>query len=171
MRPLYEITADLIALDAVLDEFEGDLSKAGPNVEAWLTEVEGEEAAKLDGYVNLMKSLEMESAAARAEAEQFLCKAKARTDKFEYLKAMLAGHLRATGKSKVKTAGGRTLSIVGNGGHRPVIVDVTDPMALQERFREVEVSISKEKIREALTEGEDLPFARFGDRGTHLRIA
>ena len=170
MEPLYEITADLIRLNEILDECEGDLTKAGPEIEIYFAEIEGKEAQKLDNYVGLVKTLEMESIAARAEAEQYLAKAAARTRKAEYLLATLHGHMKATQRTKIRTAAGRVLSVVGNGGLLPVAIDEDIvPASLPERFQEI--SVDKGAIREALQNGEKLPFARLLPRGTHLRIS
>lgn len=66
MRPLYEITDDLRRMLDLADETGGELDAAAAE---YLATVEAEEAVKLDGYANLIRTLEMEEAAARAEAE------------------------------------------------------------------------------------------------------
>ena len=50
MRPLYEITVDLMRLNDLLDEIEGDLSRLGEResaVTAWMDALAGEESHKL----------------------------------------------------------------------------------------------------------------------------
>src|SRR4051812_6848791 len=106
-RALYELTADLHQLNDLLEEIEGDLSRCGemePTVTAWLDALADEQAAKLDGYVGLIRQLQMEAAAAKAEEEQWAAKRKAREGRARFLELRLKAHLEATGQPKVTTA-------------------------------------------------------------------
>lgn len=174
-RPLYAIGEDLLQLNDLLEACEGDLSRVGelePAVTAWLTSLEAEQAWKLDGYVNLVRQLEMEAAAAQSEAEQWQAKAGARRKRAEYLKDRLKRHLEATGQPKVMTATGRTVAVVGNGGQRPVAIrDGADPMDYPAKFRRWSVEFDRAAVRTALECGEDVPFASLAERGTHLRVS
>jgi hypothetical protein len=176
MRPLYAITADLHQLNDLLDEIEGDLSRLGemePAVTGWLELLGEEQAAKLDGYVGLIKTLEMEAAAAQAEKEQWQAKEKARTARADYLKAKLKQHLEATGQLKVQTASGRVVTVQKNGGVQPLeIKPGTDPLDLPPQFVRVvtEYSVDKAQVRAALERGEPLNFAELLPRGTSLRV-
>lgn len=174
MAALYQITDDLIRLNDLLEELEGDLSRCGemePAVTAWLEQLEHDQAAKLDSYVGLLRTLEMEAAAARAEKEQWAAKERSRTARAEYLKARLLRHLEATGQAKVTTASGRVVSVVKNGGVAPMEIrpDVTVD-ALPSRFVRVVREVDKAAVRAALEAGESLGFAELLPRGTGLRI-
>ena len=48
--------------------------------------------------------------------------------------------------------------------------DSVSPTELPEKFQKVNVEIDKTAIRSALEAGEDLDFARLGDRGASIRI-
>ena len=174
MSSLYQITDDLIRLNELLEEVEGDMSRLGemePAVTAWLERLEQDQGAKLDSYIGLLRTLEMEAAAARAEREQWAAKERSRTARAEYLKARLLRHLEATGQAKVTTASGRVVSVVKNGGVSPLeIKPGTDPAALPGEYVRTVLSIDKEAVRKALEAGEVLDFAELLPRGTSLRV-
>lgn len=167
MRPLYEITDDLRRMLDLADETGGELDAAAAE---YLATVEAEEAVKLDGYANLIRTLEMEEAAARAEAEQYQLKAAARADAVKRLKGRLLDHLTATGRTKVQTAKGRTISVQANGGKAPVKWSSVEVADLPPRFVVVRQEIDREAVREALERGEVLEFATLGEKGQHVRI-
>ena len=163
-RPLYAITAELIALNERLDDGALD-----PEIDAYLAGLEAEQAVKLDGYLALLGQLRMEAVAARAERDQWAAKEQARTDRIARLEARLKAHLEATGQPKVTTATGRVVSIVRNGGTLPVeYKPLIRPSDLPAEYQRVE--INKPAVREALERGEQLDFAELLPRGTHLRI-
>lgn len=173
-RPLFEITDDLLKLNDLLDEVEGDVSRFGemePAITAYMDSLAGEEAAKLDAYVNLIRQLESEAAVAKAEAEQYAKKAKTRESRAAWLKERLKMHMEQTGQGKVDTERGRTVTIQRNGGKLPVTVnDSVDLNAIPLWCVKIVRSVDTDAVRSALERGEALDFARLGERGTHLRI-
>lgn len=53
----------------------------------------------------------------------------------------------------------------------PLIVDPdVNPTHLPEQFQKVSVEVNTTTIREALKQGEELPFAHLGDAGHHIRV-
>jgi hypothetical protein len=172
-RTLFAIGADLLALDALLDECGGDVSdpKVEAAVEAWHAELAADEAAKLDGWVGWVEPLEREAKAARAEAAEFAARAQARERAAAAAKARMLDHLLATGRTKAVTASGRTISAQQNGGLPPVVIDPdADPATAADRLCQVHRRIDPASVRLALQAGETLPFARLGERGFQLRI-
>ena len=171
MRPLYAIRADVLAISDILEEAEGDLSACTPALELWLAALENEQAEKLDSFIDLIKTLRMEAVAAKAEKDQWAAKEKARTNRADYLERMLREHLEATGQRKVTTATGRTVAVVANGGKPPVVyAEAVDPAAVPEEFRRVKTEIDTQRVQLFLESGGSLPFARLGERGSHLRV-
>lgn len=173
MRSLYSITADLVSINDLLEDIEGDLSRLGemePAVTAWLDNLGAEASAKLDGYVAWLRQLRMEAAAAREESERWRMKAKARDGRADYLMDRLRRFMQATAQPKIVTDTGNVLTVCVNGGAMPMEVD---PLALEDYPREFKVwkeEVNKDAIRAALTEGREFPFARFAPRGAHVRI-
>ena len=173
-RPLYELTAELNRLNDLLEECEGDLSRLGdmePAVTAWLESLEGEQAMKLDGYIMLIRQLQAEAAAAKAEEAEWAAKRRARESRATFLQARLKAHLEKTGQAKVTTAAGRVVSVVKNGGVVPLEVKAgVNLYELPDEFVNYEPVLNKTAVRAALEAGRELPFAELLERGTSLRI-
>ncbi len=171
MKSLYEIGADLLALAEVLDACDGDLSKCETDVLAWIERAEGEQSEKLDRYIGLIRQLEMESAAAKAEADQWAAKSKTRGNTADFLKARLKAHLEATGQAKAVTATGRVVAIQKNGGALPLKLALAIDLAtVPTAFVRVTTDLDRDAVRKALEAGDVLDFASLGERGTQLRI-
>jgi hypothetical protein len=171
MPTLFQIGEDFQALDQLLDELGGDISD--PTVESaimqWQESLAADEAVKLDGYCNYVKQLDAFAATMTAEAAEYTKRAQQYTNRAKWLKARMLAYLQSQGRTKATTATGRTIAIQANGGKPPLVLadglQVDDvPAVFTQR------SIDESAIREALENGESLPFARLGDRGIHLRI-
>ena len=171
-RPLYAVTADLLALDALLDECEGDLSdpRAEAAVDAWAAELLADEGRKLDGAVAYVRQLEMEAEAARAEADEWRRRQEGRLRRARRVKGVLLDHLARTGRARVGLPSGLAVVARANGGRPPVEIDPVDPEHVPAEYRRVLVGIDQAAVRVALEAGTRLSFARLGDRGTHLRV-
>lgn len=174
MKTLFEIGSDMERIDALLDECEGDLSKAEsimPEVHSYLAQLDEDQAEKLEGYCLYLRKLETEEAAAKEEAERWQAKAKARLSRAEYLKANLKAHLERTGQKEVRTATGRVIALQASGGQPALQIDEDwrrTPAAAPYEVTRVEPN--KAAIREALESGEELPFARLLPRTQRLVI-
>jgi len=172
-RTLFNITEDLLTIERLIDEVEGDIS--APEVEAaitaWMAEMGGDQAVKCDGYIGLIRKWEMQAAAAKAERDQYAKIAQVRGNRIDALKQRLKEHMERTGQAKIETATGRTIAIQKNGGKAPMVVDpVVDPQAVDARYQRITIDLDNEAVRAALEAGEKLAFASLGERGTSLRI-
>lgn len=172
-RSLFDIGEDLLALESLIESLDGDISD--PAVDAaiteWFAEMAQNQGAKCDNYVALIRKWEMESSAAKAEAEQYAKAAKVREARITRLKERLKQHMELTRQTKIETPTGRTIAIQNNGGSVPLIIDANvQPDRLEERFQRKTITLDAEAVRKALDAKETLPFAQLGQRGTHLRI-
>ena len=171
MKSLFEIGDEFAQIHALLHETGGELTpEIEGHVTAWLESLADEEAAKMDGYAAYIKFLDMEAVAAKAEAEQWAKRAQVRTNAAKRLKDRVRDHLTATGRTKVTSAKGVVISVQANGGKPPLEVDTVDPATVPDHLCRVVRSLDGDAVRAAIEAGETLPFARLGDRGTHLRI-
>lgn len=171
MPTLYAISDELLALNAALEECGGEIN-AVPGLAEWFDRLAEDQGIKLDSYVNLTRQLDMEAAAARSEAEQWLAKAKARERNADSLRARLLDFLVRTGQPKSMTATGRVVAVQANGGRPPVeLADSIDPAKLEARFVRYTAAVNKIAVAEALERGEELPFAKFGERGCRLKVS
>lgn len=177
MQPLFQIGNDLLTLNDLIDERDGDITD--PEVETalnqWLLELTGNEAVKLDSYVYLIKQLIGESDMLHDEAVEYSAKSKARLTRADWLKRRLKMHLEATGRTKIGTAKGHTVYTQTNGGQKPVTIndDMYSPHEVPEKFVKIKKEFDVNAIRKALeADDADLPvgLARLGEVGTHLRI-
>lgn len=176
MQPLFEIGNDLLTLNDLMDERDGDF--ADPEVVAaldtWLKELKDQEATKLDGYVALIKQLTMEAETMSDEAKGYARKAITRTRRVDHLKSRLKQHLEATGKQTTRTAKGYTVFVQKNGGKPPLTIndEMYSAAELPDHLVKVKREFDLEAIRKALEAGEELPvgFAEIGEPGTHLSI-
>lgn len=173
MPALFEIGNSFAALDCVLDEIGGDVSDPAVDriVTDWFAELQQQEADKLENYCQYIRRLESEPAVAKAEAEQFTAKAKARENRVKWLKEKMKAYLEAANRKEAVTSAGRKVCVQPNGGAVPVIMsDAVPVQACPREYLRVKTEADPHAIRVALESGVVLPFAKLGERGTQLRI-
>lgn len=172
MKTLYHLTDEAVRLAESLEACEGDLSKV-EGLEELLDRHAADVAEKLDAYLAVMKTLEMEAAAAKAEEEQWAAKRKSREARVAFLKDRLKQHLEATGQTQVRTATGRVIALQANGGALGMEIAMSSPPAdTPEQYVTVTRTWNKDALREALgcADPEVQQFARLLPRGCSLRI-
>lgn len=173
MPTLYAIADELLALNGLLDEREGDISDPDVSAafDAWFDEIAQDQASKLESCVGLLSTWEMEIVAAKSEVDQWAAKVRTREKRRDHFKARLKQFLELTGQPKATTSHGRTLSIRANGGKLPLdLDDPLDPAKVPDSLCRIRREIDRAAVIAALEAGEDLPFARLLPRGSHLRI-
>ena len=168
MPTLYEIREDCIALDEILTGADGDITD--PAVEevvmAWFEEVGDDIDDKLEAYGVVIREMESRALVRRMEGERLIAQAKVQENSARGLKERLLWFMGDRGVTKVETPKFR-FSIAKNGGQLPLVINEQE---VPEDYLAVEYRVNKEKIREHLKSGGLLSFAKFGERGEHLRI-
>lgn len=172
---LFEISDEQKALQALMvegiDENGELLPESAQALEQWFAELQHNEAEKLDGYYGIIRTLEIQSAAAKEESERFAMMAKIADNASIRLKNRVKFYLESNGRTEAVSFKGRKFSVANNGGVQPLDIDPTvDPSKVAPEFQIVKVLLNNDRIREALQEGADVPFARLRPRGTHIRI-
>lgn len=126
--------------------------------------IEADMDIKADHYARFIGDLAGDAATIDAEIKRLQERKKFILNRRDRLKATLYASMKSTGRTSFKTAL-YSFAIQGNGGSRPVkLLD-----EVPERWRKPgEPDMGK--IREALENGQSLPFAVLGDRGESLRI-
>lgn len=160
MGTLFELTTDMQALYALATEEDDE--------QAFLDTLEGLKGMiqdKAAGYVDVIQQLDMEAAKADLMAKQFAQKRDIRKNNVKRMKEAL---MWAMDQMDVKElpAGDYTIKVVKNGGMQPMVIDGEVP----ESFLKVIYEADKDKIRQALKDGQDLSFARLEERGRHITI-
>lgn len=171
-RSIFEIGDGLNAIVEAFDRAEenGDDEVVRTAFEAYFAQLLDNRGIKLDRYAALIQFNQTLADAAKAEAKRCADLARIRENRVAAMKARLKVYFEANGIAKVETAK-HAFTIAGNGGKLPLVIDEnTKPEAAPERFQKVTVDFDQDAIRAALESGEELDFARLGERGTHLRV-
>lgn len=171
-RTIYDISADLAALETILHENGGDITdpQAAEALAEWERELETDLAGKVDRYCALIAEMEVRAAARRAEAERLVDLAKADESGAAGLRDRLRFIWQARNLGPLQTARFR-VSISRNGGKAPISIsgEADSLPAWAVKRREV-VEIDRDAIRSALEAGNVLPFARLEERGSRISI-
>ncbi len=178
MPTLYEITQEYAALDAALAEAEeAGHGPESPEVAAIVTRwfasgLEGVLAEKVGKCLLVIREQEALAYAAGAEANRLQRLTKSREMRAERIRDAVHAAMLATHTKRVETPLG-VVSVQGNGGNPPLIVDDVDPDVIALEYPELvktTTTIVKSAVGDALRLGGEVPWARFGARGTHLVI-
>ena len=162
---LYELTADLITLQELLEESVDDQLLTDT-----LEAVQGEYDVKMESYAKVIKNLEADIDALKAEAKRLTDKRTVLENNVKRLKKAMFDSMKATGKTK---AGGQlfTVAIQKNGGKVPVIMaDDADLSILPDQLVKVVESPDLEAIRVLLEAGKVVEGFTLGERGESIRI-
>lgn len=184
---LYNISEDLLTLGDLLAEVGGDVTdeQAEEAITKWFEEIGEARDAKLDNYAALYRTLDARAEMRKAEAARLTDLAAVDGNTAERLKKRLKVFFELHELTTVQTDHFR-LSLVNNGGAAPIEVDDNvkeHPEQLPEEYRKVSFSVNMLAVREKLqiiaakqaagqelTADDQLPWARLGERGQHLRI-
>lgn len=176
-RTLYEISADLSALEDLLLDAGGELpdGAAEAAIDSWFEELGQARDAKVDRYCQLIRNLEARSEFRRGEAEPFLTeanrlfdRARVDTNAIARLKGRLLAFFDRHAIRTLETDRFRVTAAT-NGGVQPLTI-TEPPEAIPDEFVELRREPLKAAIRRALEAGEFLPFAELGERGRSIRI-
>jgi len=158
---LYELTGEYMALLSALEEGDDELLDD-------LLRIEGDIEAKAEGYAKVIRNLEAEIDALKAEEKRLNDRRKTGEKSLDRIKRALKASMEITGKTDFKS-GIFKFKIVGNGGKAP-LVNVPDPKDLPDELRRVEYKADGDAIREYIKETGDLSYGEIGERGTRLSI-
>ena len=161
---LYELTANYLALQQMIEDPEADMQMINDTMEA----IDGDIEDKADGYAKMIKNMEASIVAIKAEQDRLTARKNLLDLGIKTLKKNLEASMIATGKRKFKTDL-FSFSIQKNGGKAPVILDVADTSELPDELVRIKEEPDMEAIRKMLDQGE-CKFAHYGERGEGLRI-
>ena len=124
-----------------------------------LESIEGEIEDKADGYAKIIKELETKRNARKEEAKRLTDSAKVFENRINTLKQNLFNSMKQKGKTKFATDL-FSFNIAKNGGKQALTIDGDVP----EEYTKTIIENDTEKIRQALENGEKLPFAHLEPR-------
>ena len=164
MATMYELTSDFLEVLELASNPEIDPDAIADTLEAINLEIE----IKAENTAKVIKELDGMAAALKAEEQRLNARRKSIENNVERIKTGLYEAMKATGKTKFKTAL-FSFAIAKNGGKMPVVVDV-DTVDLPDDLVTITEKPNIDAIREYLEQNPDSPLAHFGERGESLRI-
>lgn len=163
MAKLYEIVAELQDFVTQNEGLEDEQAYRDT-----LEGLQGELDDKVSQWARCIKNLEGERDAIKAEGDRLTKRARSIDNEVKHMKDTLLMYLKAAGVTKAGDAVIKA-SIVKNGGQAPLEIDLI-PVDLPEDFQKITIDADKEAIRAALEGGQQLEWARIGERGEHVKI-
>lgn len=164
MASIYELTDDFLRIQEMMEDPELDPQTLADTLEA----IEGELEIKAENYAKVMKNLEGDIVAIKAEIDRLTAKKRAIENNIKNMKATLQNVMEVTGKTKFKT----DLFSFGIQKNAPsVVIDVEDVRDIPEdylKFKEPEVD--KTAIKDAINNGVDLSGIAHLEQSQSLRI-
>ena len=147
MANIYEITQDYLRIMEMASEPELDPEMIADTFEA----IDGELEIKAENYAKVMKNLEGDIAALKAEEERLSKKRKAIENNIKRIKLALQEAMEITGKTKFKTE----LFSFGIQKNAPsVVIDAADIRDIPEEYLKFkEPEIDKTAIKNAINAG------------------
>ena len=160
---LFSLVGEMQQLYDMATDPECDEETLNGSIESVMGAIE----VKAEGYVNVIKQLEMEQKQAEEVAKLFTLKANIRKNNIERMKKALKEAMEQIGTRKI-AAGAFDIKLQTNGGKLPVIIDGEVP----ENMTRVTIEADNAKIREYLEqqEGKKCEWAHIGERGCHIEI-
>ena len=162
---LYELTADFLELQAMLEDPEAETQAITDTMDA----IEGEIEWKADGYARVIKNMQGSITAIIAEQDRLQAKKNLLESGVKRLKDNLQAAMIATGKTKFKTDL-FSFAIQKNGGKLPVIMDVKDTSELPDELVRIKEEPDMDAIRKLIEKDGSCKYAHLGERGESLRI-
>lgn len=169
---LWQLDERIDALATVFDQLADDPTfedAAKDAVLEYFGQAIEDRDAKLDRYAAFIDYVTVLAKARKAESDRLSALATIGENTAKRLKGFLKMWLESKGLKKIETPM-RKFWTQNNGGLRPIIVDKTDPMTVDPCYRKVTVEFDNDAIRADLEAGIEVPFARFGEVGSHLRV-
>ena len=164
MANIYEITQDYLRIMEMASDPDLDPEVVADTFEA----IDGELEIKAEGYAKVMKNLEGDIAALKAEEERLSKKRKAIENNIKRMKLALQEAMEITGKTKFKTE----LFSFGIQKNTPtVIIDTDDVYKIPEEYLKYkEPDVDKTAIKAAIQNGIDMSGIAHLEQTQGLRI-
>lgn len=165
---LLDLTSEAVELDNALALLE---DPNHPDVEVILKrmlDLSSETDTKVDSYCAFIRELELRAAARKEEAARLTTRAKVSENLVTNLKTRLLDTFSTMDLTKLETKL-FTVTRCKNGGKLSLIVD-EDKVTDEYKKTVTKTSVDSDKIREALNDEKDITFARYAERGEHVRI-
>lgn len=163
---LFELTTEYVQLLELAEDPDVDPEVLSDTMEGLTGEIED----KADGYAYVINTIKGDIDVIDTEIKRLQARKKTLSNSVESIKNNLYNAMLAIGKRNLKTAK-HSFTIAKNGGKIPVVyAPVIEIEKIPAEFVKVEWDVDKDAVREYLESGNELDFARLGERGESLRI-
>ena len=174
MSTLYELSEQFQNICNILESLEDEqippeLASAIDELLQQKDEAKADLYKKIDGYISVIKHLEMFAEMREKEAKRMAELAKRDRAKIDFLKRRLLKHFESTGQDKIKTSK-HTVSV--RLASQPPIV-IKQPLSeFPAEYLKVTVEPDKKALRDELKSGNEAvkDLAEFGEKSTYLSI-
>ncbi len=163
MSTLYEITGQYLQLLEMLEDQDAVMDNQ--ILADTLEGIDGEFEIKADGYARVIRELEADAQKYETEIRRMQGRMEVIKNRTKMIKQHLYDSMKVTGKIKFKTDL-FSFGIQKNGGLQPM--EIVPDVEIPDEYCRKEPDNTK--IREALKNGVELPFAVLKERGEHLSI-
>lgn len=163
MANIYELTADVMALQEMLEENPTD-----EVLRDTMEGLEGDYEAKMVSYSKVIKHLEADTNAIGEELARLRNKKTTLENNIKRMKAIMFESMKATGIAKIDTPIFK-IAIQRNGGRLPIVLDC-DVEELAPEFVKITKAPDMDALTVAIEINPNFKFAHFGERGESLRI-
>ncbi len=173
-RSLYSIGADLLALEQMLIDCEGDVTdkETEEAIDRWLATLGAERDNKITRMCGLITNLETNAVACAGEIKRLQMLQRANENGAQRLKDRLKEFFQLHRITKLDLGTFRP-QIRANGGKAPLIIPESwerEPARAPEAFQRHVIQLDKEFIRDVLEAGDEIEGCYINERGTHLRL-
>ena len=161
MKTLYELS------DAFQELYIND-EITNEELEEKLQALNMELDAKVANGIGLIQTLKVAVDGMKNEETRLKQRRSALENRIATIKDYYQSELTRIGKKKILTSRG-TMTIAKCGGKMPMKID--DENLVPQNFKKIIYEVDKEKLREALEDGEIISGAHLEERGTYLKIS
>ena len=175
-RSLLDITNDMLALLDLLAENDGEITpEVRESADEMIAELQTDEGRKLDGIRHAIAIAQAEGNVIDGYLKRYRQMRNAVDNTVAFLKdCILRPHLERTGQKSITTPERGKVWIQANGGTLPILPEgwtaEVDPYTLPDSLCITERKVDHEAVRAELEAGVEFPFARLGERGSHVRV-
>lgn len=163
---LYELPAEMAAIDRLIDEQDGELTQ---DILDRLDQIEVTLAVKAEGIACIVRSSQAEAEALQAEIDRLQSRKRAADGRAAGLKEYLLRTMREHGRDKID-AGLFKIRRQRN-GVPAVNVDPNIIDRLPDRYKKIVIEPNRAAMRDAARDGEALPDGVEIVYGEHIRIS
>lgn len=167
---LYVIGREFDALAEIIDGADGEVTEADAGaLEGWLASLQGTLASKVEA-VCAWRAETLARAEARAkEAKRLAALAKRDAKHVDRIDALMLVTLQQAGLTKVESDR-FVVSVDENGGKEPIVLDDDWEALLPAGYIKYSAAADKDALYTSLKQGWDIPGAKLGTKGTHLKV-